>query len=297
MNLEMTINEVVTELSMTSSYDMHLIVEGCDDSKFYRACLNGIERVNIICVWGSDNVSRVIETVNSVSVVSAIKPTLGIIDRDYRIPLRKMPNCLNLLYTDMRDIECMMVNSRAFDNVLTELATPGKLKKMGGVANVRASVLASAELLGRARYYSQHNGLNTSFKNIELERIICKKTLRIDVADIVKHVNARQSVPANHLPKDTDIRSAALVKAAVCEDGSGYFTGPLLVCCGHDIMEILAVAFRSLLATMSSKDSCRESIEQRFRLNYVAYFRSSQLAASIDNWLNDTGLKSNISLV
>ena len=79
--MNQSIEELITELSMTYSFKMHLIVEGNDDKKFFRSLLNGIDKVNLICVWGADNVMHVIREVDKLKLTMRICPTLGVVDR------------------------------------------------------------------------------------------------------------------------------------------------------------------------------------------------------------------------
>ena len=85
--MNQTMDELITELSMTYSFRMHLIVEGDDDKRFFRSSLRGIDKVNLLCVWGADNVMYVIRQIDQLGPAAQISPTLGIIDRDYRVPL------------------------------------------------------------------------------------------------------------------------------------------------------------------------------------------------------------------
>jgi hypothetical protein len=296
MNLDMTIDELVTELTMASSSDMNLIVEGDADYKFFSACLEGIEHVNLVCAWGCENVKDIIEKTDVLMQASEIKPTLGIIDLDYRIPLGKVPTSSNILFTDFRDLECMMFDSRSFNNVVAELASKDKLRKMGGVAAYKRSVIAAAEVIARVRYYSQSVPLNVCFKKLDIESIICKNTLRIQDADLYKHLNARQGVSGCILRPTDQPASIVAVAQAKCQAGKQYFVSPMMLCRGHDLMEIIGISMKSLVGTLPSKECTGEKIEKAFRLSYPVYFKKSQLAKGLQAWLSKHALLSNVSI-
>jgi hypothetical protein len=62
----MSKDEVVTELSMTYSFMMHLILEGDDDKQLFESVLHRDQKINIVCVWGADNVGQVIHAIDDI---------------------------------------------------------------------------------------------------------------------------------------------------------------------------------------------------------------------------------------
>lgn len=293
--MNLSVDELITELSMTYSYQMHLLVEGDDDRKFFTAALRGVDKVNIVCCWGADTVSSTIQEIDRLKRTSPFLPTLGIIDRDYRIVLGVLYTSPNLLTSDLRDLECMMIDSPAFGAVLSEFGSSKKIEAFGGTAAaVKAAMISSASHIGKLRFYSQRKGLHVSFQLLEIGKILNRKTLSIDPKDLLTHLNARQGVNGSRL-SDVDFVDAD----RDCKDArfATYFKHPLQLCRGHDLMEVLAVAFRSTLGSRSAAESCRENVESLFRLSYVAHFRNSQLATAIESWLKRSNLHSAVSLV
>ena len=140
-------------------------------------------------------------------------------------------------------------------------------------------------MIAELRYHSQFSGIKLSFKMIDIEKLIDKKALTIINSALIPHLNSRQIVNGPCLPKTAIADAAATCKQARCSQGSVYFSDPLLLCRGHDLMEILAIGFRSLFGTRTASESSRENIESLFRLNYSRHFKSSALAQSINTWL------------
>ncbi len=295
--MKMTVEELITELTMTYSFSMHLLVEGDDDRKFFRSVLQGANKVNIVCCWGSDTVSASIEEIDKIRQKSSFLPTLGVIDRDYRIALGLLPQSPNLLATDMRDLECMMFASPTFETVLLEFGSDTKIQKFGGLPKVAVAAQEAASTVGKVRFLSQAKRLNVSFKDVDLSKILDRKTLTINATDLKKHINARQGSTGRSLTDEEFASADATCAAAKCDKSQPYFGHPLLLCRGHDLMEILAIACRSVIGSRSATESSRENFESFFRIGYVAHFRNTQLAKAADAWLRNAGLYPSVALI
>ena len=295
--MNQSIEELITELSMTYSFKMHLVVEGDDDRRFFKSALTGKETVNLICVWGADNVMNVIREVDRLRQNTRISPTLGIVDRDYRVPLGTLLQSPNLIASDARDLECMMFGSPSFDAVLSEFGSENKVAFLGGAPVIVAAALASASMVGRIRYHTQYVKSNTTFQNLELSKIVNKKTLVIKPDELIKHLNARQGATGCTLPAKVADKAKNVCAKARCDKGLPYFQHDLLLCRGHDLMELLAIGFRSLFGSRSAAESSRENVESLFRLNYIAHFRATTMAKSIEAWLATNSVAPHVALV
>lgn len=295
--MNQSIEEIITELSMTYSFKMHLILEGDDDRRFFRASLKGVDKVNLLCVWGADIVMNVIHEIDKLRPTTRISPTLGIIDRDYRIPLGTLLQSPNLITSDARDFECMMFGSPSFDAVLAEFGSDKKIDALGGCVPIAAAAIASARTVGRIRYNTMKLRNATTFQLLELPRIVDPKTLAIDPDELIKHLNARQGANGFPLSANAIENANEACASAVCNMGQPYFKHDLLLCRGHDLMEILAIGFRSLFGSRSARESSRENVETLFRLNYVAHFKSTPMAKSIEAWLASNSVAPHVALV
>ena len=295
--MNISVDELITELSMTYSFRMHLLVEGDDDRKFFCAALRGIDKVNIVCCWGADSVTSAIKEIDRIRVSSPFTPTLGVIDRDYRMVLGILYHSPNLLTSDLRDIECMMIGSPAFDAVLSEFGSPKKISAFGGADSVARTTIDSVSQIGKLRFHSQRKGLNVSFQLLDISKILDRKSLSINPNALLTHLNARQGITGSRMSDDDLAEADNACADAKCGQQDSYFKHPLLLCRGHDLMELLALAFRSTLGSRSAAESCRENIESLFRLSYVAHFRNSQLATSIESWLKTSNLDTLVAVV
>lgn len=295
--MNMSVEELITELSMTYSFRMHLLVEGDDDRKFFNAALKGIDKVNVVCCWGADTVSSTIREIDRFRKSSQFLPTLGIIDRDYRMVLGILYASPNLLTSDLRDLECMMIGSPAFEAVLSEFGSAKKIGAFGGTDSVARATINSASHIGKLRFLSQRKGLNVSFQLLDISKILDRKYLSIDPKALLNHLNARQGGNGSRMSDDDLAKADSACADAKYGRQEPYFKHPLLLCRGHDLMELLAVAFRSTLGSRSAAESSRENVESLFRLSYVAHFRNSQLATSIESWLKSSNLHTTVAVV
>ena len=203
----------------------------------------------------------------------------------------------NLLTSDFRDLECMMIGSPAFKAVLSEFGSLRRIGAFGGIVSVQKATINSASHIGKLRFHSQHMGLNVVFQDLDISKIVDRKSLSIDPKTLLNHLNARQGINGTRMSA-VDLSQADISCAnAKCGKQKRYFNDPLQLCRGHDLMELLAVAFRSTLGSRSAAESSRENVESLFRLNYVAHFRNSQLAISIKSWLKRSNLHTTVALV
>lgn len=144
------VNEV--ELLMTTNDKPFLLVEGDSDYNFFSHQM-GDETANIVISDGCENVVEAIKTIEN---DENIRDSLGIIDRDYRQPLGKIPDSNNIIMTDLHDLETMMFATRAFFKVITEKASHNKIKAFSGKGEgIRKKVVSLAKPIGYLRYYSQ----------------------------------------------------------------------------------------------------------------------------------------------
>lgn len=295
--MNMSIEEIITELSMTYSFQMHLILEGDDDRKFFQAALAGKDKVNLICAWGADSVTELVQRIDAIRAQGKFTPTVGVIDRDYRIALGTLHASPNLLVSDFRDIECMMFGSPTFEAVMSEFGSATKIRALGGSASIASLAVGAASEIGKLRFFSQQAGVAASFKTLDIGKLLDRKSLTINPESLVVHLNARQGVGGNPFPAGAVLAAAAACAGAKCNQGNPYFTHQLLLCRGHDLMEVLAIGFRSLFGSRSAAESSRENVETLFRLGYVSHFRSSQLGQALDAWLKQHSLHPQISLI
>lgn len=276
-----TIDELINEIMMSKSFEVHLVVEGDADRRLFASCLSNPKAINIFPAGGG---TRVVDVLSGLDAAKLSVPTLGVIDRDYRHPLNLLASLPFIEMTDYRDIECMMFETRAFDSVLGELGSSRKIVAFGGVDKVKTAILAIASDIATLRFYSQSKKLNIDFKEIDLAKFVDKRTLCADRSKMLAHIGNKQNPLKVIRLADFNAALAAVVAAKYCN--ATYFTGPYLLCCGHDLMNILNFALKSAVGTHQAKELNPDLIETMFRLAYVAHFKMSALCERITRWFS-----------
>ncbi len=294
--MKMSTDEVVTEIFMCYSHKINLILEGNDDYNFYMSVIENDKMVNPICAYGSERVIEIIEKIESEKSNKPLK-ILGIIDRDYLEPLKKLPRSNNILITDYRDLECMMIDSPAFSNIVRELGSKNKIKSIGGTSAVKQHLLHAGKIIGELRYYSQLSGFHWSFQKLDIEKILDKKTMNVDQVKLISHLNAQQNNNITRLTNDVCLKAKHAASFALCQKLSKYFSHDLLICRGHDLMSILNYALRTYCGTLNANEWTVEKLEAVFRIAYVPYFSKTKLHTSINSWINNNSLQKDMVLV
>lgn len=282
----MTADEVVTEMTMSYSHVMHLVVEGETDQKFFISVLQNQPCVNVVCATGSDGVINVIELIEKDNInKKSVVPTLGVIDRDYRIPRGDVPLSSNILLTDLRDLECMMIGSPSLGYVLNELGSVKKIKKFGSEAAILTKIIDACKVVGELRYFSQSTKMNLTFQNLDYEKFVDKKSLTLNPKQLADHISGAQPSGATRITVATLATANLACKKATVLNGGKYFTHDLLICRGHDLTSLIAIGLRSLWGSRQASESTSSMIEGYLRVAYLTHFKNSALYTSMASWI------------
>ena len=136
-------------------------------------------------------------------------------------------------------------------------------------------MLKIGQEIGYLRWISQKNNLSLRFEDLKFGEFIKKDTLKIDCSDLIKTIKAHSQ---KHSLVDNDI----LEKMRELRNNEH---DPWQICCGHDIMNILSLAFRNAWGTENSSQVKPEILERELRLAYeTSYFYQTQLYVLIQDW-------------
>lgn len=258
-----------------------VIVEASPDSRVLRRFL-------------SDSHCRFVHTLNKDVAVAAVETldgecfprVLAVLDADFSRLRGLTVRSPNVLFTDSHDLETMMLSSCALDTVLRESASEDKLQALG--RDVRAMLLESVLPLGYLRLASLEMRLDLCFDGLSLDRLIDKKTMRMDRERMARTVIDRTNACHTSAP---DLLKLADSLRRPTDD-------PWQVCCGHDVVEALAVALHHLIGTRKGSSSVKRRekvknpekasasiLEKDLRLAYDWQgFSGTQLCATIREW-------------
>lgn len=253
-----------------------LLVEGSSDKIFYEHFVEKSE-CELVVISGKPSSKQRVISVLKILEESNFQGILAIVDADFdRLTPRTSQKSLNLLYTDSHDLETMLINSPAFDKVVSEFGSQEKISEFN--QDIKLIILESALPIGYLRWISLGDGLNLTFENIAFSKFIDEKTLRINEFKLIDVVKKKSN---NFSLKDEYLQQQLIEK----RDGD---RDPWQICCGHDLVEILSFGLRKTIGSNKATDVEPSSLERNLRLAYEAvYFQNTQLYSHIRTWENN----------
>lgn len=256
--LYQTVEEIVTEISISQDSTPWLVVEGVSDVRFFstRKLPNSPK---CVIAFGWANVVSVISKVTEENIAGSI---VGFIDRDHREDVGIAVDYENIVATDYRDLEISMFESGALHRILVEFGSSHKLPKLScGTVNislVRSCIYEIAEALGRFRYYSLKNDLNIKFKGIDYSKFINKETLSLDPDKLINQINSKSDSKVTK--DDFEVAQHCLLPERLSDSKN--------LNSGHDVIEIFGISLRKVWGSNNTSDVNRETLEASFRIGY-----------------------------
>jgi hypothetical protein len=258
-----TPGDIEAEILMhrTTHKGSFLLVEGPDDRRFWLGRISSEADCQIIRADGKRNVVGAMEKLDA----RQFKGALGIVDDDCDSLEGQCYVSRNLLATDGRDLECLLLRSTALERLLAELGEPEKIrrfKQRSGVS-VKARLIENGLAFGRLRWLSKRQGWGLDFdKQLTPSRFIDRKAWSIDEANLLA-----TTAPQAGLPDAEALR--LLLDALPPAD-------PWLICQGHDLVEILKLGLQEALGNLKptyGKDSLAGSLRLAFHAAELALTR------------------------
>lgn len=248
-----------------------LIVEGVSDKLAYGLIIDR-ETCSIELAHGRENAIRAIRLLNADGFLGAV----AIIDSDFSNITGEEFSEDNIFRTDLHDLDCMLLNSPALDRVLEEFGSDERIAAFAKITPLIARQLAiNASPIGCLRLISLQNELQLKFEGISFSSFVDGSDLKINVTEMIREVVNKSE--KHHLDR------AALAKCVLEAAEKPYDCWQ--ISCGHDIIEILSIAFRKTFSGKSSGQVATDIIERCLRLAYEAsYLRETQLYQAIANW-------------
>ncbi len=252
-----------------------LLVEGSIDSLFLKRFIN-TDSCMLLASNGKDNALGALE----ILVDAGVPGVLGIVDADFDQLNESLPQLDSLLLYDHHDMEVMLLDSPALDDLLTECGSEEKIRRFEDESRkgVRSAIFNLAQEVGLLRLHSLRQNLSLRFEGLNFGNFVDSRTFAIDVESLVSTVK-------NHSQRhDLD----GQVIAANLEKLRAFAVDPRLVSCGHDAIEVLSLGLRRILGSMNHSESQPAHLERNLRLAYEhEYFRGTLLYASIRRWQED----------
>ncbi len=223
--------EVVSEVLMTrlAHRGSFLLLEGPDDSRFWEPRVLE-QRCEIVIGGCKRSVVSAVQTLDS----QAVPGIVGLVDDDCDRLRSVSPPSPNLVYTDARDMEGLLLRSAAFSNVMAEYGDRAKIAAFEARGtNVRQALLQLALPLGRLRWLAMVLGADCNFRRLRHLDFVDKLTWRLDEESLLREIAKQGKLPAQP-------QLQAELARLTCDD-------PWQVCHGHDLVAILGIGLGHVL--------------------------------------------------
>jgi hypothetical protein len=250
-----------------------LVVEGDSDARVYKrftdenACM-------IIHACGKENAVGALKILEN----DSFQGILVIVDADFQRLEGYMLGSMSLLLTDTHDLETMILSTPAeMEKVLAAFGSTTILGQLPGyVINM---VIDNALLIGYFSWIASpsKDNLMLKFKDLRFENFVevNKAKLHIDIDKLINAVKKNSG----------GIKFDEKALKRKIESLKKQNHDPWQVCCGHDMVQILAIGFRFVFGKKKAATFTAEILEGTLRVAYeYSYFCLTALHRSIKNW-------------
>jgi hypothetical protein len=203
---------------------------------------------------------------------------VGIIDRDYRVAVGRLQERANLFCTDKHDLEMMIYETEAFEAVIRECGSLSKLASWpNGIPGVRRYLYQQARPIAYVRLINEANSCGYSFEKMNYDHFVERGDVSLAIEKFIQYLRDRWPQNVGVSIKDYEIGQTLAVSYSIHEDE--------MVCCGHDISEILSIGLRSAWGTTPARAVSAEALERMLRLAYSReQFLRTELGKKIIDW-------------
>jgi hypothetical protein len=251
-------------------------VEGSTDERLIEKFVDA-EECYLLVAFGKENAAGAVD----ILISDGTKGILAIVDADHSNVTGENAASENLLVTEAYDLEMLVIQSDAFERVLSEYGSGGKIAaflKTNQHSSLRELLVDRCIPLGMLRLMSRNTNppLNLKFEGLKLKGIVDGATLNINTRRLVASVvnnTAKPGLDPVQIEKDLE---EALTKAT---------PDRYQLCCGHDVAEVLGIGLRKALGSRVEAIACGEHIESALRLAYeLRDFAKTRLYSLIRDW-------------
>jgi hypothetical protein len=267
--------EIATEISMIRTIwaGPIMLVESDGDCRIYEKVLEERD-------WRlipSGGWEAVLASLDQVSV-RGIDGVVGVVDRDYRVAVGRLQERANLFCTDKHDLEMMMYESEAFEAVIKECGSLSKLSSWpDGIPGVRKYLYQQARPIAYVRLINEANSCGYSFEKMNFDHFVERGDVSLAIEKFIQYLRDRWPQNVAVSIRDYEIGQILAVSYSIDEDE--------MVCCGHDISEILSIGLRSAWGTSPAKAVSAEVLERMLRLAYSReHYLRTALSEKIRGW-------------
>jgi len=274
-----TAEDICNQISMNRSLFKGTIVltEGNTDKRLYGKFIDQKE-ARIIPALSKNNAKKAL----SIMQKRGDQTIMAILDRDLDDLFGKTVK-EPMFYTDLRDMEMIVITTDALDSVLDEYADEEKLTLYTDLYGpVLDNVLEGAYHLGCLMYVSVRNGYNLNFKDYRMSDIVDRRTMAVDVRKMIDVV----------IGATANCRVSPKLLLRQLESAEDEITDRLHMSRGHDSVRILQVGLNSIFGSYNARSLTEGALSGSLRIAYSREsFESTDLYRNTSKWAESKGLR------
>lgn len=263
-----TIGDVVSEILMSRSAfgGSFLVLEGDTDIKFWKTRVVARNHCQFVLAGSKPTV------IDAVIRANGLKQSgiLGIVDDDFDSLLGRVVPSVNVIRTDTRDLETLMLSSIVFNRILNELADGSKVYSLerNEKRDICEAFVARSLIFGQLRWLSAMHNWNVAFDRLSPWKFADVHAWSFDTEAILQ--DFRKQVHGLS-PANLEGYLASLPAA-----------NPWCVLHGKDSLNVLAIGLRNAIGNYQHP---AERIMQMLRLAYdQLLLGATQLYSNIKAW-------------
>ncbi len=166
--IEILLQNIEMLMSRTAFNGSLLVLEGDDDICFWKPRAVSLSECQFVLAGSKPTVVNAVIQLDSLSHTGV----LGVVDDDYDSLLGWPVRSTNLVRTETRDMETLMLSTRAFERLLDELGDAKKIQALEQREgrSIRDAFVARALVFGQLRYLSAAQQWNVAFDRLKPPR-------------------------------------------------------------------------------------------------------------------------------
>lgn len=263
-----TAGDIIAEIKMsrTAFKGSFLLLEGDEDIKFWRSRDIDAKTCQFVLAGGKSTVLKAIEEIDR----NNLKGVLAIVDDDCDSVRGIALASVNLIRTETRDLETLMLSSRALERLLDQLGDAEKIAilEQQEARRIRDVFISRALIFGQIRYLSLARAWGIRFESLQPGHFGDEASWTFDRRALLTEI-CRQ-MPSMKLED---------LEQQLCSVPS---VNPWLILHGKDSLKVLAVGFRKCLG-----HACVSTEMLRIMLLFAfdrSMFSNTRLYADIRQW-------------
>ncbi|MHA1285545.1 MAG: DUF4435 domain-containing protein [Promethearchaeota archaeon] len=253
----------------------YLIVEGISDKNLFQKFVDDKE-CKVKSFKGKDFAIKIFKILLNRNITGI----LLILDADFNHLENILPFNENVFYTDTHDIETMIISSEAFKIFLQEFTMKKELlnfeKRLN--KNLKQILIETCIFIGYARWASFKNKWRLRFKHLDYTIFINNNDLSLNKKKFISElINNSPNVQISYFTIINEIERLRKNSEDIW-----------MICCGHDLTEILCIGLNVIFGRFKDKLITKEEIEAVLRLTYeFRHFKMTKLYKLLKNWENN----------